>query len=395
MTAWSPWIRGVASLVAAGLLVASCSSPTTTETTIPATTIAPTTTTSPAATSSAPPTTTTLPSSATQEQLTAFVDDVADDLSHGGVVAAVIRNGEVTAASAGSQPDGSAVPADPLLRIGSVTKPFVATLTLLHVEDGLIDLDTPADVYVPELGVPTSVTVRDLLQHTSGIFNYTEDIAFFPETVTDLDRRWDPAELAQHALELREVPEDPPWSYSNTNYLILGLINETVTGATLDSQLADRIFTPLGLSSMYLDIAAGGAAPVGAFTAFPPEVMPVDETFTYTSTATGAWGAGAIVSTPSDLLGFFRSLLNGEILSDESLQEMLTTNSVGYGLGIAKISGVDVDTWGHNGLILGFTTNVAYSPVADVGVAVGVTFDRPPAGFERDLEALLEEQLSS
>jgi D-alanyl-D-alanine carboxypeptidase len=311
----------------------------------------------------------------------------------GGAIVAIWRDGALHAAAAGAQPDGASVPADGAWRIGSVTKPFMAAIVLQLVEQGVIDLDAPAARYLPTPPVPESVTVRDLLGHTSGIFNYTDDISFFPETFADLERRWQPEDLVAQAIELREVPAEPGWAYSNTNYLVLGLIIEQVTGRPAEEAIA-ALATEHGLTSTYLAGSGAGPEPVAAFTHFPGSETAVDAGFDYTSTATGAWTAGAMVSDATDLLGFFRSLFAGEVVGADALASMTATGNQGYGLGIARIPGTRSEVFGHDGGIIGYTTHVAYAPEVDAGIVVGVTSDLPPPGYQRLLDRLLIEVLA-
>ena len=135
---------------------------------------------------------------------------------------------------------------DERFRIGSITKTFVATLVLLLVEDGALRLDDTVERWLPGL-VPAGreMTVRDLLSHTSGLFDYVED----DRVLRDHERRWTPRELV--SIAVAHPPERSPpgrsFAYSSTNYIVLGLIAEEAGGASLSQQLRRRLFTPLGL----------------------------------------------------------------------------------------------------------------------------------------------------
>jgi CubicO group peptidase (beta-lactamase class C family) len=136
-------------------------------------------------------------------------------------------------------------------RIASVTKPFVATVVLQLVSEGRLSLEDSVERRLPGL-VPNgaAITVRELLNHTSGLFNYTDDEVWLNAILLDPGRHWSPRELVRVAVS--HPPYFAPgtnWAYSNTNYVLLGLIIEAVTGRKLDQELSERLFGPLALRS--------------------------------------------------------------------------------------------------------------------------------------------------
>src|SRR5436190_2298941 len=136
-------------------------------------------------------------------------------------------------------------------RIASVTKAFVSVLILQLEAEGKLDIDDAVAKYLPDV-VPNggAITLRELMNHTSGLFNYTDDAAFVDDPITNFARTWSPQELL--ALAFAHAPGSPPgtnWSYSNTNYIVLGLVVERETGKSLGQVLQERILTPLGLTS--------------------------------------------------------------------------------------------------------------------------------------------------
>src|SRR5919106_3589860 len=141
--------------------------------------------------------------------------------------------------------------ADERFRIGSVTKTFVAALVLRLVEHGRLTLDDSVERWLPGL-VPGGgeITVRHLLSNTAGLFDYVED----PRVLGQTQRRWKPRELVQIALahEPEHVPPGSAYSYSSTNYVLLGLIAERAGGAPLGRQLRERVFAPLDLEDTSL-----------------------------------------------------------------------------------------------------------------------------------------------
>ncbi|MPY90870.1 MAG: serine hydrolase [Luteitalea sp.] len=245
-------------------------------------------------------------------------------------------------------------------RIGSITKTFVATIVLQHVAEGRIGLDDPVALHLPDVlpaALGEAVTVRMLLNHTSGIPDY--DSILWMENA-DLERHrfalFAPIELIEAALTEEPGVPGQAWAYSNTNYILLGMLVERVSGHSVQFDMIQRIIRPLQLrgtwfpylSPYILAPHSESYVPVGT-----PE-RPLVDFSVYTPTVFGA--AGAMVSTAQDLERFFRALLTGELLPPEQLQAMQTTVSTDfgleYGLGLVKFSLCDT-FWGHDGVVWG------------------------------------------
>jgi len=253
--------------------------------------------------------------------------------------------------------------ADQRFRIGSITKTFVATLALLLVEDGSLRLGDTVERWLPGI-VPDGriITVRDLLSHTAGLFDYVEDY----RVLRDHERPWTPRELI--SIAVAHPPERSPpgrrFAYSSTNYLVLGLIVEEAGGASLGRQLRGRLFSPLGLRRT--SFVPGAIRGLHVHGHRPPSHQgvvtgpPVD---TSTESAWWTWAAGAIVSTAGDVQSFFAALLRGRVLSAPLQREMETLVPAGrlqYGLGIATFPTPCVQAWGHTGNVQG-TIAVAWN----------------------------------
>jgi D-alanyl-D-alanine carboxypeptidase len=207
---------------------------------------------------------------------------------------------------------------------------------------------------VPDGG---AITLHELLQHTSGIFDYTNDPGFLPAVAADPDRVWRPTELVRIAVA--HPPLFPPgtsFAYSNTDYILLGLVIEAATGRPLGNELQDRIFTPLGLRSTslpYHDVTPPSPYAHGYLLHQPGASSPVDVTGVSPSIA---WAAGGIVSTAGDLARFYSALLTGQLLPERLLRQMLTTAGVGYGLGIYPVQTACGTVWGHTGDFPGYNS---------------------------------------
>jgi D-alanyl-D-alanine carboxypeptidase len=249
---------------------------------------------------------------------------------------------------------------------GSNTKAFTAVLVLQLVDRGQLKLDAPVSRYLPGV-VPNgeNITVRMLLNHTSGLYSYTADAEFMAGLESDAQRVWTDRELL--AVAFKHQPNFPPgqdWSYSNTNYTLLGMILEKRTGKSMAELVRQRIAAPLGLQHTYYadpratDTGPGYAHGYGIKFAGPKPV--------YVDTSTwpiGGWGgaAGAVISTTDDLSRFFSAVLQGKLISRAQLKQMTTTVELpdgfgmkgGYGLGLIRLDSPCGTVWGHGGDTLG------------------------------------------
>ena len=255
----------------------------------------------------------------------------ARDLTRAGIPGAVVLAGDRVY-------DSGDLRARDRFRAGSVTKTFVATVTLQLVADGRLKLDQP----VPEAG---GAPLRTLLDHTSGVFNHTEDPQVLEQGFL---KQWQPRELI--AISRAHPPYFAPgagFHYSNTNYVILGLLIERVTGRPLERALQQRIIGPLGLRDTSYDEGprVRGVGPGHG----------AGQDFTVQNTS-WAGASGALVSTARDLARFYRALLGGRLLEPAQLAAMKTPAPVagGYGLGLFKVSTPCGEPWGHNGMVPGY-----------------------------------------
>jgi D-alanyl-D-alanine carboxypeptidase len=250
--------------------------------------------------------------------------------------------------------------------VGSNTKTFMSTIALQQVDRGKLDLDAPVATYLPGV-VPNgkNITVRMLLNHTSGLFSYTGDPDFFTDMDKDPQHVWTDQELLDVAF--KHKPNFAPgtsWSYSNTNYTLIGLILQKQTGKSLPDLVQQRIARPLGLKHTYF--ANPRATNTGPGYAHGYAVLFADTPPSYVDTASlplGGWAgaAGAIISDANDLSRFFSAVLGGKLFSQHQLNQMKTTVDVpkdfpiagGYGLGLFKIKSPCGTVWGHGGDTLG------------------------------------------
>ena len=215
----------------------------------------------PISTTSAASTTSAVPGDRVQGLLDRWASE-----GRGGVVVALAGNDdELTVAGAGSAgPDGGAVEQDSAFRVGSLAKTFVAVMLLQLVDDGTIGLDDLVVDHAPDLTIADGVTIRELLAHRSGLPEYN-DGGLAPAVLADPARTWTPAEVLELiAGRPRDFAPDTQFAYSNTNYIVAGLLLEGVTGMTLAENLQSRIVEPLGLSSTYF-APDDTRSPIGGF----------------------------------------------------------------------------------------------------------------------------------
>jgi D-alanyl-D-alanine carboxypeptidase len=254
--------------------------------------------------------------------------------------------------------------------IGSNTKTMIATVALQLVAEGRLHLDDSVRKLLPGT-VPASsggdaITLRMLLQHTSGLYSYT-DPAFMTAVIAHPRANYRPEQLVAAALEhpLTFAP-GTGWAYSDTDYIVVGMILRRVTGRTPADLIRDRIARPLGLRHTYLVTGAesntGPGYAHGYMATFTgPSTRP---TIHYTDVSSWALGrfagtAGAVVSTAPDLSRFLSALLSGRLLPPAQLAEMKTTVSAGagtgldYGLGIMRTDTPCGEVWGHTGSTFG------------------------------------------
>ncbi|MFC3980040.1 serine hydrolase domain-containing protein [Streptosporangium jomthongense] len=267
-------------------------------------------------------------------------------------------------------------PANGHVRIGSNTKTFVAALVLLLVAEGRIELDTPADDHLTGFGLDRRITVRMLLQHTSGVFNFTgeyyDDATFAPgipcqgkEWVDDRFRTYRPEELVRLALS-KPARFEPgtDWSYSNTNYVLARLLVEKVTGRSLAEEMRRLILEPLGLSDTVVPDGPEIPGP-HAHAYYRYQDGDLQRTIDVTR-HDPSWisSGGDMISTARDLHTFVSALVGGRLLPAPLLAEMCTPHpKAGYGLGVfvqdTECGGTVIT---HNGGITGHAALMYSTP---------------------------------
>lgn len=299
--------------------------------------------------------------------LQGLADSLAQAYRLPGMVVAVQRAGdaaEIVATGRADVESGRRLRAEDRFRVGSITKPMVATVILQLADEHRLALDDVVARFLPGiLPEAGSLTIRQLLNHTSGLGDYLDDQGFVDAVFANPSRVWTPQELVGIANRLprRFAPGEAGfWDYSNSNYILLGLIAEAVGAAPLGTLLRTRVFEPLGMTSTFYATETTIPAPYAQGYVDLPG-LPNYAVGTLVSPTT-AGAAGAVVSTAVDLLRFVEALAAGALVSPAAQVARLTTVpasrtrlpgtmiDVAYGLGVLVGDG-----WiGHNGAVPGY-----------------------------------------
>ena len=283
----------------------------------------------------------------------------------------------------GSLETGQAPPMDGEVRIGSNTKTFVAVVVMQLVQEGKVGLDEPIETYLPGLikgeGIDGSrITVRQLLQHTSGLPDFDETLFGTTDVFQYRHHYVTPRDVLDSALSKpAQFEPGAQWKYTNTNYIVLGMLIERVSQRPVGEQIDQRIVKKLGLSHTYFpapgDRSIKGTHPQGYHLSAGGKLEDITEMDPF-----WAWAAGAMISTPSELNTFFQAVFDGRLLTQSSIDEMkkgVDTDKAGvvYGLGlIGRSLSCGGTAWGHGGDIAGYHTRGGVGPDG-TAVTVAVT----------------------
>jgi D-alanyl-D-alanine carboxypeptidase len=324
-----------------------------------------------------------------QALLDSLIDHDSDDPVHNAVL--LVEGHGIRYKGAAGLADGAAEPMTPehAYKIASIGKTFTATVVLQLVEEGRLSLDDTLGKFLGESSVvpldtlqiyedvscARRVTVEHLLGHTSGLGCYLGgDPRFIEYIIEHPQTQWTPAMMMDKYFEyhLNRKPAFMPgegWEYTDTNYLLLALIIEKVTGTPLHEQYRKRLYEPLGLSNTYLEFyeEPRGSAPLShAYYGRLDVSADVNTSFD--------WGGGGIVSTTEDLNTFYRALLNGRLFKSPSTLEKMLANTDredhwNYGFGIKRMVICDKAFYGHPGA---YSCDAYYCPEEDLSVVLTI-----------------------
>ncbi|WP_051062943.1 serine hydrolase domain-containing protein [Ilumatobacter nonamiensis] len=339
----------------------------------------------------------------------AVVDDLATELHQTGMVVFIrTPDGEYVNTWGTDAVDSTEVPTlDTRVRIGSNTKTWTGTAILQMVEEGKLSIDDAVSTYRPDVPNGDNITIGQLLDMRSGLYNYTETLELNTALDEAPERVWTPEELL--ALAFAHEPYFAPgedWHYSNTNTILLGLIAEELDAKPIAQIFEDRFFTPLGMS--------GSSFPDDTDTSIPDpyadgytfngnvETMDGDEELPADRVAaidageieppnhtndnpSWTWSAGQGISTATDLATWVEAMVKGDLLDPATQQlrmdSVLPTdptnpNAAGYGYGLAQMGPL----FGHTGALPGYNSFMGYDPANDVTIVIWGNLAPTPLG---------------
>ncbi|UTW62972.1 serine hydrolase [bacterium SCSIO 12741] len=330
------------------------------------------------------------------DTLSALFHQRASSLQMKGIGAAIVfPDGSIWTDSHGKQGTKDLTP-DLLYDIGSNTKSMTAAAMLLLVEDGKVTLDDTIGQYLPAINhVRGDITIRQLLEHTSGMYSYTEHPNFVPWLNANWANPLPSDSILPRFLQQPDFAPGTDWSYSNSGYVAAAMIIEKASGKSYHQFLRERIFDPLGLEDTYLahyenytKDYSGVWFPDGSFDDKVPVAM-----------LTSAWSAGGVIATPADFAKWCHQLFGGQLLSQKSFDQLTDTkvrpNGWNYGLGIIKSRILGREYYGHGGTTLQHSA-MQYSVESDFSVAtIGLEADKSnqPVIMASILIGLMESEL--
>ena len=247
-------------------------------------------------------------------------------------------------------------------KIGSITKIFTSAIIFQLIEEKKLKLNTKLSEFFPKIKNADKITIGQMLNHQSGIYNYTDNADFDTYNTKLLNRR-----DMLNRLESYEPVFEPGTKaeYSSSNYLLLGYIIQDITLKSYKENVMSRIVNKIGLKNTYY------------YSKINPKK---NESYSY-AFSNGKWirteewnesivgAAGALQSTPADLTKFTKALFDGKIIKKESLA-LMTTIDMGFGKGIFAYPFIERKFFGHNGGIESFSSVLGYYPKDDLAISV-------------------------
>jgi len=271
-----------------------------------------------------------------EEKLQAVLDDNINDIDGRGVSAAVIMPGKpIWKGVAGISHDTISISPDMLFAIGSITKNFVATLTLELAEEGKLSLDDSLHNWLPAYPhVDSTITIRQLLNHSSGIYMFWSNQQIWDDLIKDRTKIWTPEEVLSYIKEPYSFAPGEGYRYSNTNYLLMAMIIEKATGSNLSTEFRERFWKPLEIDNAYLSIEE--EIPDNLAHVFGDNFNDDGsvQDLTYLPRASHesiAYGSGGLFMTAEDLAVWCNALFEGKVLQSQSLDEMFEFREIGFG----------------------------------------------------------------
>lgn len=275
--------------------------------------------------------------------------------------------------------------------VGSVTKTFVATTVLRLAEEGRLSLEDTVGQWLPGLNsinISSDITIRQLLSHRAGLYNFGDDLDFRQALFSNWSRRWQPEEVLRYVKAPYFSP-DIDGQYSNTGYVLLGMIVRSATGSTVAVEMRRTVLERAALRSTFM----GAEEPWTGKLANPHLDFDGDGiqedlgARSQTAILTSFWTSGAEISTAADLVNFGLALFEGRLLNETSLEAMRTFQSIDiggarydYGLGLMRFDILGGEYWAHSGGLFGEYGWFSYCPSTGICMAVAYNYPIVEAG---------------
>jgi D-alanyl-D-alanine carboxypeptidase len=336
---------------------------------------------------------------ATRRALTTRLGSLRATYGLPGVSAAILfADGTMWRATSGFADVGTRrrLTADTEFAVASISKTFLAALILILADEGKLAIDAPVVNYLPDLEIDPAITIRQLLDHTSGVHDFFYDPDIDDALLADRQRAWTAADVLGYVGKPYFEPGQG-WHYSNTNYVILGRLAESIEGAPLAELLRERFLAPLGLDHTHYQGVEAPMGPVArayrfdspALRSRPIPMSDGTDVVPFTSVVTAAGSAGSVASTAEDLVTWARALYGGSVLTPGSFVAMVTDAqrtaafkpSIPYGLGVQEATIDGRPTLGHSGRLLGSRSVVRWLPNEGIAIAVVTNQSRNDPGL--------------
>ena len=296
------------------------------------------------------------------------IDSMRIANNYKGISASVIYPGQgMWQGVTGISHTGFPITPDMEFAIASNTKPFTGVVVLKLAQSGIINLDDSLHEWLPSFtNVDSNITIRQLLNHTSGLADVNNVIGYTDSISINPNRIFTPTELMTW-VGAPLFPAGTSWTYSNTDYLLAAMVSESATGQSFGQLLHDSILTPLQLDSTFLDVYD----PVIGTVAHPWQGAIDKSAFVRTALNSAAWSAGGMYSTSSEMAQWFNALMSGQLLNSYGFNEMTTfIGSGNYGIGLIETTILGRTVWQHGGTILGYNSTMMYDTTTHAVICV-------------------------
>ena len=266
--------------------------------------------------------------------------------------------------------------------IGSITKNFVAAYTLKLVDMDSLELNDSIGTWLPHYpNINNKVTIKQLLDHTSGIYNFTDNAVWANAVNSDPNRLWTLEEVVQGYILAPYFAPGAGWRYSNTNYTLLTMIIRQITGSDLPALFRNNFFAPLGMNTAYVELTDTIHAPFAHNWVQSGSQLVDAYGYPRTAFTSSAYGPGGVITRPENMLRWSKALYGGQIISNNSLNQMLTFVSAnisganGYGLGTMRYNVAGKICWGHGGNSFGHSSVSMHYAAGGISIAVMMNRD--------------------